>query len=86
MDDHIIYVTTRVIRQQDLIVAYRAPYLNGVLGQEESRPIHVKDVDKLVDEYILKFSPQVIATGETNVTRIDLRILLSVSALRMTQY
>jgi hypothetical protein len=71
MDEHIIYVTTRVIRQQDLIVAYRAPYLNGVLGQEESRPIHVQDVDKLVDEYILKFSPQVIATGETNVTKID---------------
>ena len=50
MDEHIIYVTTRVIWQQDLIVAYRAPYLNGVLGQEESRPIHVQDVDKLVDD------------------------------------
>ena len=24
-----------------------------------------------MDEYILKFSPQVIATGETNVTKID---------------
>ncbi|MFO0000908.1 MAG: hypothetical protein ACK559_07255, partial [bacterium] len=58
------------VRQQDLIVAYRAPYINNVLGQEEPRPIHVKDVDKLVDEYILKFNPQVIASGESNVTTI----------------
>ena len=42
-----------------------------MIGQEESRSIYVQDVDKLVDEYILKFRPQVIATGETNVTKID---------------
>ena len=42
-----------------------------MIGQEESRSIYVQDVDKLVDEYILKFSPEVIATGETNVTKID---------------
>ena len=34
MDGYIIYATTRVIRQQDIIVAYRASYLNGVIGQE----------------------------------------------------
>lgn len=50
MDDNIIYVTTRVIRQQDLIVASCAPYVNGVTGQEESRPFYVEDVDKLVEE------------------------------------
>ena len=65
LDGHIIYVTTRVIRQQDLIVAFRAAYVNVVIGQEESRPIYVKDVDNLVDKYILKFCPQVIAAGET---------------------
>ena len=41
-----------------------------MIGQEESRSIYVQDVDKLVDEYILKFSPEVIATGETKVIKI----------------
>ena len=42
-----------------------------MINQEESRSIYVQDVDKLVGEYILKFSPEVIATGETYVTKID---------------
>ena len=64
---NLIYVTTRVICQQDLIVAYYcAPFVNGVIGQEESRPIYVEDIDKLVDEYILKFAHQVIAAGVSN--------------------
>ena len=65
-----IYVTTRVICQQDLIVAYYcAPFVNGVIGQEES--CLVEDVVKFDDECITIFSHQVIAAGETYVTKID---------------
>ena len=50
--------------QQDLIVAYYcAPFVNGVIGQEESSLVYIKDVLKLVDECITIFSPQVIAAG-----------------------
>ena len=40
--------------------------MNGVIGQEGSRLIYVEDVDKIVDEYILKFCSQVIAAGVSN--------------------
>ena len=67
MHKDIIYVTTRVICQQNLIVAYYCALLvTGVIGQEESRPIYIQDVDKLVDEYILKLFHQAIAAGVSN--------------------
>ena len=52
-DDLIEYVTTRITveRKTNWIVAYRVPYLaNGkTSGREESRPIHVAEVVRMVE-------------------------------------
>ena len=50
-EDNLLYVTTRVIVRGGLLVAFRALYLSGVVGQEDPRPIHVVDVAKMIDLY-----------------------------------
>ena len=47
-DDTLLeFVTTRVVEYKGLIVAYRAPVLNGRTGREEKSPIHVADVIRM---------------------------------------
>ena len=50
-EDNLLYVTTRVVVRGGLLVAFRALYLSGVVGQEDPRPIHVADVAKMIDLY-----------------------------------
>jgi hypothetical protein len=59
-DDHIRYVTTRVVQQRGYIVAYRGMYYvreddrgntRYITGPEEPHPIHVADVVILVRKY-----------------------------------
>ena len=47
-DDTLLeFVTTRVVEYKGLIVAYRAPVLDGRTGREEKSPIHVADVMRM---------------------------------------
>ena len=45
-ENDLLYVTTRIVVTRGFIVAYRSPYVKeNVVGQEESRPIHVADAE-----------------------------------------
>jgi transposase InsO family protein len=47
-DNGILYVTTRVGTSRGFIVAYRAPVIDGSLGQEEPQPLHARDVERML--------------------------------------
>jgi transposase InsO family protein len=64
-DENILYITTRINIQQHLIVAYRAPVYDSVVGTEEDRPIHVADVEALVNAYLLLNKPMINIEGKT---------------------
>ena len=45
------------------MVAYRAMYVNGAATQELPRPVHVRDVAKILDLYFQKNRPIVMCEG-----------------------
>ena len=51
-EDGMDYVTTRIVVQKTFIVAYRSPYHNGTAGSEEASPIHIADVEKMVEAHM----------------------------------
>ena len=57
--------------ERNVIVAYRAPYINETVGCEENNPIHVADVVKLVDLYISSRNPKVIVSGDSTATTLQ---------------
>ena len=69
-EDSLLYVTTRVVVRGGLLVAFRALYLSGVVGQEDPRPIHVADVAKMIDLYHDSQQPIVIINGSP--TTVDI--------------
>jgi hypothetical protein len=50
-DNNILYITTRVHVQRGFIVAFRAPLVDNKLGQEESRPVHAREVEIMLNDY-----------------------------------
>lgn len=51
-EDSLLYATTRVRISKGVIVADRAPVVNGVTGREEARPIHVADVERMLELHL----------------------------------
>ena len=70
-EDQLLYTTTQVRTSKGFIVADRAPVLkNGVVGKEEARPIHVADVERMLELYLRHphHAPTVIVDGSRSVT------------------
>ena len=59
-EDKLLYVTKRVVVQRGDIVAFRCVYLHNVVGQEEPRPIHVADVECMLNAYLIDNTPGVL--------------------------
>ena len=51
-DSSLLYVTTTVRVQMGYIVAPRAPIVDGRRGPEEPSPVHAKDVELMLTEYL----------------------------------
>ena len=64
-DDNQMFITTRVVVQHGLIVAYRAILINENMGAEESRPLHVADAERLVKIYTSSNDVNLFLGGET---------------------
>ena len=58
LENDIMYVTTRVVNYKGYICAFRSPLVEGRLGKEEPRPTHAKDVEVMLNEYLLHNIPQ----------------------------
>jgi hypothetical protein len=56
-ENDVLYVTTRVTTSRGFIVAYRAPWVGGALGQEEPQPVHAKDVEIMLVSYLSNHLP-----------------------------
>ena len=69
-EDSLLYVTTRVVVRGGLLVAFRALYLSGVVGQKDYRPIHVADVAKMIDLYHDSQQPIVMINGSPSTVDI----------------
>ena len=59
-EDKLLYVTKRVVVRHGDIVCYVCAYTNDVIHQEESRPIHVADVERMLRIYLLDHTPGVV--------------------------
>ena len=71
-DEGVFYITTRVVVQHGMIVAYRKTVTpDGKTGVEETRPIHVADVESLVRDYLAENEPSVDLGGLTGVVVIN---------------
>jgi hypothetical protein len=70
-EDNLFYVTTRVVVQRGLIVAFRGVYANGKVSKEEPNPIHAADVVKMVLEYQMSNQPVVIV--DQRPVRLEVR-------------
>ena len=64
-DDGFHYVTTRVGISRGFIVAYRAPLMEGGLwlGTEEPKPIHAREVEKMLSAYLSTHTPALFIDG-----------------------
>ncbi len=62
-EDNFLYVTTRIVIQKGLLVAYRAIFLNGAAAQELPRPEHVRDVSKMLELYLQSNRPIILCEG-----------------------
>ena len=56
-DEGVLYITTRVVVERQMIVAYRAAVTDSHMGVEEIRPIHVADVESLLRYYLIVNNP-----------------------------
>ena len=57
IDEGMMYVTTKVANYRGYICAFRAPWVEGRLGKEEPRPLHARDVEELLKQYLLHNVP-----------------------------
>ena len=92
-DTQLEFVTTRVTLWKDMIVAYRAPVLNGKTGREEKSPIHVANVMRMRESNFAPMSGSgqptaVVAEGGRTVERTAEynSEANSVEALRRTRF
>jgi hypothetical protein len=69
-EDNLLYVTTRVVVRGGLLVAFRALFLSGVVGQEDPRPIHVADVAKMIDLYHDSKQPIIMIDGSPTTVEV----------------
>ena len=63
-EDKMDYITTRIITQRGVLIAYRAPYQNGKTLSEEGKPIHVADVERMMEAHLL--SNQILVADPKN--------------------
>lgn len=68
-DNGILFVTTRVTTSRGLLVAYRAPLMDGRLGQEEPKPIHAQDVENMLTEYLKHNEPRIWSNNRLTSVR-----------------
>ncbi len=68
-EDNFLYTTTRIVVQKGLLVAYRAIYTKGAATQELPRPVHVRDLAKMLDLYLPTNRP--IALCEERSVALD---------------
>ena len=68
-DEGGLFLTTRVLVQHGMIVAYRAIVVDSTVGTEETRPVHVAEVEALVKEYLGQNSPT-LDLGESQLSII----------------
>ena len=63
-DSDLLFVTTRIQVERSFIVAYRAPYIMGKIGKEESRPWHAREIENMLKEYLKNNEPQIVVNNE----------------------
>ncbi len=81
-EDDMKYVTTRVVTERKMLVAYRAPYSHdGIAGSEEHRPVHVADAALLVKKYQSEHQP-VVLNGGNHLPVVGVRNIDDPVALR----
>ena len=51
LDENQLFITSRAVVERGLIVAYRCLIVNNERGAEEVYPLHVADVERLVNNY-----------------------------------
>ena len=78
-EDKLLYVTKRVVVQCGDIFCYRCVYVHNVIGQEEPRPIHVADVERMLRVYLLDHTPGVVLADDVSATKVDGKILNRIS-------
>jgi hypothetical protein len=66
-ETNIKFITTRVSVSRGFIVAYRAPILNGVVGQEEHRPVHAKDVERMLNKHLMSHPAEIYINNKLTV-------------------
>jgi hypothetical protein len=74
-ENRLMYVTTRVVVQKGDIVAYRAAHMGNYIAHEESNPIHVADVEKMLRIFLLDSQPMIVEklqNGDPSPRIIDL--------------
>jgi hypothetical protein len=71
-EDKLLYVTKRVVVQRGDIVCYRCVYVHNVIGQEEPRPIHVADVERMLRVYLLDHTPGVVLADDVSATKVEI--------------
>ena len=78
-EDKLLYVTKRVVVQRGDIVAFRCVYLHNVVGQEEPRPIHVADVERMLNAYLIDNTPGVVLADDVSATKVEVLRRLTVA-------
>ena len=75
-DTQLEFVTTRVVESKGLIVAYRAPILDGRAGREEKSPIHVADVIRMSQSNLRPANRSVssVATDSCGEKSVDRKV------------
>jgi hypothetical protein len=71
-EDKLLYVTKRVVVQRGDIVCYRCVFTHNVIGQEEPRPIHVADVERMLRVYLLDNPPGVVLSDDVSTTTVEI--------------
>jgi hypothetical protein len=71
-EDKLLYVTKRVVVQGGDIVCNRCVYLHDVISQEEPRPIHVADVERMLRVYLLDHTPGVVLADDVSATKVEI--------------
>ena len=55
-----------------LFFVFRSVYVReNVVGQEEPRPIHVADVERMLEAFLLTNTPSVVLAGDVSATRVE---------------
>ena len=87
-DDGNLYVTTRVENYRTFVCAFRAPIVNGRLGSEEPNPIHAKDTESMLLNYLQTNPParwDVVTRSVSQICSVDKNLEALLNDMRPDQ-